>query len=87
MSTRMTASDAKNHFGELLDQVLAQGRVDIVRHGRVVAVVLSARELEALEASRRPRPSVAKRESTHMFSPELARAARLVRQPAGFDDK
>jgi prevent-host-death family protein len=86
MSTRRTASDAKNHFGELLDQVLAQGRVDIVRHGRVVAVVLSARELDALQASH-DSTSVEKRESTHMFSRELARAARLVRQPAGFDDE
>ncbi len=48
MSPRISASDAKNNFGSLLDSVSALGRVDIVRHGRVVAVVLAPRELEAL---------------------------------------
>jgi prevent-host-death family protein len=86
MPARMTASAAKNHFGELLDRVLAEGRVDIVRHGRVVAVMLSGRELDALQAARGS-SSPAKRENTHMIPRELARAARLVRQPAGFDDE
>lgn len=41
----MTANQAKQNFGELLDKV-QNGPVEITRHGRRVAVMLSAREFE-----------------------------------------
>ncbi|MDR2214675.1 MAG: type II toxin-antitoxin system prevent-host-death family antitoxin, partial [Nevskiaceae bacterium] len=41
MSKRISASDAKNNFGGLLEDVASLGRVEIVKHGRLVAVVLS----------------------------------------------
>jgi prevent-host-death family protein len=47
MSKKISASDAKNNFGGLLDDVAALGRVDIVKHGRLVAVVLSPRAFES----------------------------------------
>jgi prevent-host-death family protein len=83
MSPRITATDAKNNFGGLLDQVTASGRVDITKHGRVVAVVLSLAELRAHE-----RASATGDETwgkAHMIPPALARAARIVSVPADFD--
>ena len=43
----VSASDAKNNFGGLLEDVAALGRVNIVKHGRLVAVVLSPRAFES----------------------------------------
>jgi prevent-host-death family protein len=40
---RVSASQAKNNFGGLLEDVAALGCVEIVKHGRPVAVVLSPR--------------------------------------------
>jgi prevent-host-death family protein len=45
MAKRVSASDAKNNFGGLLEDVAALGRVDIIKHGRLVAVMLSPRAL------------------------------------------
>ncbi|TAK53138.1 MAG: type II toxin-antitoxin system prevent-host-death family antitoxin [Gammaproteobacteria bacterium] len=86
MTKRVSATDAKNNFGGLLEDVAALGRVDIVRHGRLVAVVLSPR---ALETVRPAAGSAAEDDSwgrTHMIPPELARAARIVGVPDSFDD-
>jgi prevent-host-death family protein len=47
MAKRISASDAKNNFGGLLEDVAELGRVDIIRHGRLVAVVLAPRALDA----------------------------------------
>ena len=46
----MTATDAKNHFGELLDMVHA-GPVRLQRQGRDVAVILSAEEFRRLSTA------------------------------------
>jgi prevent-host-death family protein len=81
LSRRIRATDAKNNFGGMLEDVVLHGRVEIVRHGRVVAVVLSPKELAALSA---PRP--AKHRSTHMIPAELARSARIVHERHDFDD-
>ena len=43
MSKKISASDAKNNFGGLLEDVAAFARGDVVKHGRLVAVVLSPR--------------------------------------------
>jgi len=45
MSKQISASDAKNNFGGLLEEVAALGRVEILKDGRLVAVVLSPRAL------------------------------------------
>ena len=45
----MTASDAKNNFGELLDEA-RKNPIKIERNGRPVAVVISAEEFERMEA-------------------------------------
>jgi prevent-host-death family protein len=47
----MTATDAKNHFGALLDSVTEKGRIAITKHDQVSAVVLSRREYEILIAN------------------------------------
>jgi len=47
MYKNTSATDAKNNFGGLLDDVAAVGRVNIVKHGRLVAVVLSPQALES----------------------------------------
>lgn len=45
----MSASDAKNNFGELLE-FARKNPVKIERNGRPVAVVVSAEEFERMEA-------------------------------------
>ena len=47
MSKSISATDAKNNFGGLLDDVAVLGRVDIVKHGRLVAVMLSPGALDS----------------------------------------
>lgn len=84
MAKRISASDAKNNFGGLLDDVATLGRVDIVKHGRLVAVVLSPR---VFDARQEPRPADANPRRTHMIPPHLARQARLLEWPSGFDDE
>jgi prevent-host-death family protein len=86
MIKRVSASDAKNNFGGLLEDVATLGRVDILKHGRLVAVMLSPRALESPEsagaAAERDQPW----DENHMIPPESARAARMLSVPSGFDD-
>jgi prevent-host-death family protein len=83
MAKRVRATEAKNNFGGLLEDVATLGRVDIVRHGRLVAVILSPRELE--RATRGAVPI--ERPSTHMIPAALARAARVTSEPEDLDDR
>lgn len=46
----MTAKDAKNNFGLLLDNARAEP-VEVQKHGRPVVVVLSVEEFERLNRS------------------------------------
>jgi prevent-host-death family protein len=85
MSKRVSASDAKNNFGGLLESVAALGRVDIVRHGRPVAIVLSPRDFQALSEAARSAP-VAPVVNKHMIPAHLARAARMRGPPVDFDE-
>jgi prevent-host-death family protein len=82
MSKRIRATDAKNNFGGMLEDVATLGRVEIVRHGRVVAIVVSPSELERLGRGKLPAPG----RSTHMIPADLARAARVTRAPRDFED-
>ncbi len=90
MSKQISATDAKNNFGGLLEDVQALGRVEIVKHGRVVAVVLSPRELEtrpdAVGSAESAQSAAGGWARTHMIPPELARRARVTRRSPGFDD-
>lgn len=82
MFKKVTATDAKNNFGGLLEDIAVRGRVDIVRHGRVVAVMLSPQALQGMgELS-----SVPSGKSTHMIPADLARAAKMAHAPSCFDD-
>jgi len=83
MAKRVRATDAKNNFGGLLEDVAAEGRIEIVRHGRLVAIVLSPKELELVARTTTGRNRL---ESTHMIPKALARAARIIREPRDFDD-
>lgn len=47
----VTATEAKNALGAVLERVLVEGRIAITRHDEVKAVVLSVREYEALKAA------------------------------------
>ena len=86
MAKRVSASDAKNNFGRLLEDVAALGRVDIVKHGRLVAVVLSPRALSsALPAGEATKDG--KWGKTHMIPPESARGARMLSRPSSFDEE
>lgn len=88
MNKRVSATDAKNNFGGLLEDVASLGCVEVVRHGRLVAVVLSPREWRALSdravSVDPPRDEQWRR--NHMIPASLARAARRVGPPADFDD-
>jgi prevent-host-death family protein len=86
MIKKVAATAAKNNFGGLLDDVASLGRVEIVKHGRTVAIVLAPRELEALVAgavAHEPEDSWRRK---HAIPAELARRARIVHAPADFDD-
>lgn len=50
----ISAKDAKNGFGRLIDLARAQP-VTVEKHGRGVVVVLSVEEYERLRRSSRPR--------------------------------
>jgi prevent-host-death family protein len=83
MAKKITATAAKNNFGGLLEDVAALGRVDVVRHGRVVAVVLSP---QAFQSAVIGRSSTKSDERNHMIPARLARAAKMVSTPSAFDE-
>jgi prevent-host-death family protein len=87
MTKRISATDAKNNFGGLLEDVAALGRVEVVRHGRQVAVVLSPREWRALAGSASANsPQEGGWRRNYMIAAPLARAARRVGPPVDFDE-
>jgi prevent-host-death family protein len=86
MAKRVSASDAKNNFGGLLEDVAALGRVDIIKHGRLVAVVLSPRALSSSLPADQVAEGVAAWGKKHMIPPENARDARMVGLPSSFDE-
>ncbi len=86
---RIPASSAKNNFGGLLEDVAALGMVEIVRHGRPVAVVMSPRQFSALDLHK---PGGAVQApviwgENHMIPPELAREASVVHLPDYHEDE
>ncbi len=87
MSKRISASDAKNNFGGLLEDVAALGRVDIVKHGRLVAVMLSPRALDSSLVAGAGEKQGGRWGEKHMIPPESARAARVLRRPGSFDEE
>ena len=87
MPKRVSASDAKNNFGGLLDDVAALGRVDIVKHGRLVAVVLSPRALNSSLTAGAVGEQGGAWGEKHMIPPERARAARMLGHPSSFDEE
>jgi prevent-host-death family protein len=87
MTKRISASDAKNNFGGLLDDVAASGRVDVVKHGRLVAVVLSPRAFDAVSIAGEARQRDGQWGRTHMIPAEHARAARMLNRPSTFDEE
>lgn len=84
---RVSASQAKNNFGGLLDDVAALGCVQIVKHGRPVAVVLSPRALEELRGAGCAHSQRGSRGETRMIPPDKARAARIVGTLTDFDEE
>lgn len=84
---RVSASHAKNNFGGLLDDVAALGSVEIVKHGRPVAVVLSLRAVEELRRTGRGENPRGSWGETHMIPPGKARAARMVGTSSDFDEE
>ena len=86
MSKRVSASDAKNNFGGLLGDVAALGRVEIVKHGRLVAIVLSPHALNSALAAAAVVVQDRSWGEKHMISPEQARAARIVSMSDDFDE-
>jgi prevent-host-death family protein len=87
MSKNISATDAKNNFGGLLEDVAALGRVDIVKHGRLVAVVLSPRALDSSLAAVVAGAEDGQWGKKHMIPPELARVARMLNRPSFFDEE
>jgi prevent-host-death family protein len=87
MAKKISASDAKNNFGGLLEDVAVLGRVDIVKHSRLVAVVLSPRALSAAMAAPAASGQHSKWGENHMIPPERARLARMLNRPNSFDEE
>jgi prevent-host-death family protein len=84
---RVSASQAKNNFGGLLDDVAALGCVEIVKHGRPVAVVLSLDALEEVRGAGRADNQEGSWGQTHMIPADKARAARMVKASSDFDEE
>lgn len=84
---QISASHAKNNFGGLLDDVAALGCVEIVKHGRPVAVVLSLRALEEIRSGGRAQNQSGSWGETHMIPPDRARAARMMSTSSDFDEE
>jgi prevent-host-death family protein len=87
MPKSISASDAKNNFGGFLDDVAALGRVDIVKHGRLVAVVLSPRAFDSSLVAGVAGAKDGQWGKKHMIPPGLARAARMLNCPSTFDEE
>jgi prevent-host-death family protein len=87
MSKRVSASDAKNNFGGLLEDVAALGRVDVLKHGRLVAVVLSPRAFDASLAEALTLAQDGRWGKMHMIPAKLARAARMLNRASTFDEE
>jgi prevent-host-death family protein len=87
MPKNVSASDAKNNFGGLLEDVAALGRVNIMKHGRLVAVVLSPRALDSAVTAGVARAPDGQWGDTHMIPSEFARAARMLNCPSTFDEE
>ena len=87
MAKQISASHAKNNFGGLLDDVAALGCVEIVKHGRLVAVVLSPRAFEEVRIAGRARKQGVSWGEKHMIPPRSARAARMLNAPSDFDEE
>lgn len=83
---QISASQAKNNFGGLLDDVAALGCVEIVKHGRPVAVVLSPHALQELRRAGRGENTGGSWGETHMIPPDRARAAQMIRASSDFDE-
>lgn len=47
----VTASDARNRMGDLIDRALSGRRTAITRHGKKIAALVSARDLEKLDGA------------------------------------
>lgn len=45
------ASTARNNMGDLLDRVLSGERISITRHGKRIAGLVSAQDLERLDGA------------------------------------
>jgi antitoxin (DNA-binding transcriptional repressor) of toxin-antitoxin stability system len=86
MAKRISASDAKNNFGGLLEDVAELGRVDIIRDGRLVAVVLAPRALDAALPKGGGAQPHSEWGAKHMIPAESARGARMIGTPSSFDD-
>jgi len=87
MPKNVSASDAKNNFGGLLEDVATLGRVDIVKHGRLVAVMLSPRAFDSSLAAGVAGAQDGEWGKMHMIPPELARGARMLKRPSIFDEE
>ena len=87
MSKQVSASDAKNNFGGLLEDVAALGRVEIMKHGRLVAVLLSPRALSSALAGGAAGAHDAQWGEKHMIPPARARAARMLKAPGDFNEE
>jgi prevent-host-death family protein len=87
MSKSISASDAKNNFGGLLEDVASLGRVDIKKHGRLVAVVLSPRMFNSALGAAVAKAQDGQWGQKHMIPPALAPAARMVNRPSTFDEE
>ena len=50
----ITASEAKNRFGKVFDQVLSEGPIAVSRHEKPSLVILSVNDFERLKAGESP---------------------------------
>lgn len=80
--TTVSATEAKNNFGAVLDRALTHGRVSITKHDEVRAVLLSLPEYEALVRKRQDSLASLSQEFDglveRMQTPKARRAGRAL---------
>jgi antitoxin (DNA-binding transcriptional repressor) of toxin-antitoxin stability system len=87
MAKRGSVSDAKNNVGGLLEDVAALECVGLIKHGRLVAVVLPLRALAAALPADDVAEQGGKWGKMHMIPAENTRRARMVGIPSCFDEE
>lgn len=76
--TTVSASDAKNQFGQLLDAAIRDGAVVITKHDAPRAILLSIEEYEAMKQTKRLESLSAEFDATYARMQQPGMASKMA---------